>query len=217
MTDFTKRIEWFDNYRKDNNLFLPNSLRHDKDGMLLSMVKEDKLLQILHTLLSEKEFLAPGGLRSVSACHKKNPFSIALNGQTFSLSYDPGDSTSNMFGGNSNWRGPVWIPMNYLIIHTLYKLHNFYKDDLMVAYPTGSGFMLNLEQVADKISEKIISIFKRDESGNRPVHAAANPFYKLPENKNLVLFYEYFNGDTAEGIGASHQTGWTSLVARFIK
>ncbi len=217
MGDFTKRIKWFDNYRRDNNLFLPNSKRTDNDGMLLSMVKEDKLLQILHTVLSEKEFLAPGGLRSVSACHRNNPFSIDLNGQTYSLSYDPGDSTSGMFGGNSNWRGPVWMPINYLIITTLKKYGQFYGDELKAEYPTGSEHHINFSQLADALTQRLVSIFVKDEQGNRPVYGGYNSFYNRPENKELILFYEYYHGDTSRGLGASHQTGWSAVLVELLR
>lgn len=217
MEDFTKRIKWFDNYRRDNNLFLPNSKRTDNDGMLLSMVQEDKLLQILHTILSEKEFLAPGGLRSVSACHRENPFSISLNGETYSLSYDPGDSTSGMFGGNSNWRGPVWMPINYLIITTLKKYGTFFGEELKTEYPTGSGHHINFSKLADALTQRLLSIFVKDEQGNRPVYGPYNSFYQRPENKELILFYEYYHGDTSRGLGASHQTGWSAVLVELLR
>jgi hypothetical protein len=217
MQDFTKRIDWFDHYRRDNNLFLPNSMRHKDDGMLLSMVKEDKLLQILHTLLSEKEFLAPGGIRSVSACHKEHPFSITINEQIFSLSYDPGDSTSNMFGGNSNWRGPVWMPINYLIITTLKKYGEFYGDELKIEYPTGSENHMNFTCLAKALTQRITSMFIKDENDNRPIYGNYNDFYRRKENRDLILFYEYYHGDTSVGLGASHQTGWSAVLVDLLR
>jgi hypothetical protein len=129
----------------------------------------------------------------------------------------PGESDNGMFGGNSNWRGPVWMPINYLIIQTLYRLHNFYGDSIQLPFPKGSSAICNLKQIADALSAKIISTFETGVNGARPVHENENWFYQRPENKDLVLFYEYYHGDTAKGIGASHQTGWSSLVASLIK
>ena len=147
---------------------------------------------------------------------KKNPYTINIGGVDYHIKYDPGDSTSDFFGGNSNWRGPVWIPINYLIIQSIRQYGNFYGDGLMVEYPAGSGKRQTLEQVADHLTERVVSLFKRDATGRRHLHGKHNWFYQKPGNQDLLLFHEYFHGDNSNGLGASHQTGWTSLVAELI-
>ncbi len=214
--DFEKRITWFENYRKANNKFWPNEERRDGEETLISLVPKDKLINLLNRLLNEDEFLSGGGIRALSKYHKNNPYSVTLNGEEYSIQYDPGDSTSNLFGGNSNWRGPVWMPINYLIIRSIRKFGDFYGDSLKVECPIGSGNMMNLVEVSKELTNKVISIFEKDSNGNRKQFGAYNWFYKKPGNEDLLLFYEYFNGDTGSGIGASHQTGWTSLVADLI-
>jgi hypothetical protein len=139
-----------------------------------------------------------------------------VDGHTHSIQYDPGDSTSDMFGGNSNWRGPVWMPINYLIIQSVRRYGEFYQDNLLIEYPTGSGKKINLCEVADELTLRVISLFERNADGDRNIYGEYNWFYKKPENKDLVLFYEYFHGDNGRGLGASHQTGWTALVAELI-
>ena len=139
-----------------------------------------------------------------------------MEGNTYSIQYDPGDSTSDLFGGNSNWRGPVWMPINFLIIQSIRKYGQFYDDTLFVEYPTGSGIKLNLEQVANELTKRVISLFEKDENGNRRIYGKYSWFYKLPGNEHLITFYEYFHGNDGRGLGASHQTGWTALVAELI-
>lgn len=214
--DFTKRIEWFENYRKANNKFWPNEERGDDEEVLVSLVPKERLVFLLQRLLHEDEFLSNGGIRALSKYHKANPYSVTIDGETYNIQYDPGDSTSNLFGGNSNWRGPVWMPINYLIIRSIRKYGEFYRDSLKVECPVGSGNQLNLLEVADLLTSRVISLFAKDEKGNRKSYGDYNSFYKKPGNENLVLFYEYFHGDTGSGLGASHQTGWTSLVADLI-
>lgn len=211
LKDFQKRYTWFNTYRGEHHLFVPNTVRHD-DETLLSMVKEDRLKDILNYLLNEEEFLSDYGIRSVSKYHEKVPYSLVLGQETYSLSYNPGDSTSNMFGGNSNWRGPIWMPINHMIITSLKKYGDFYGDELKLEFPSNSGEKKNLKEIADALTNRLLSIFLRDEDGNRPLYAQANPFYKREENKDLILFHEYFHGDTGRGLGASHQTGWTSAL-----
>ena len=167
-------------------------------------------------MLNEEEFLSEGGIRALSKYHEKNPYSITLDGKLYTIGYDPGDSTSNLFGGNSNWRGPIWIPINYLFIRSIRKYASFYEDTLLVECPTGSGIMMNLEQVADELTNRVISIFQKDEDGMRRSNAEYNEFYQQPGNEDLVLFFEYFHGDSGKGLGASHQTGWTAVVADLI-
>ncbi|MEP6616195.1 MAG: glucosidase, partial [Ginsengibacter sp.] len=175
-----------------------------------------KLKDILEHLLNEDEFLSPGGIRALSKYHEKNPYTVAVDNVDYTIQYDPGDSTSNLFGGNSNWRGPVWMPINYIIIQSIRKYGEFYGDGLLVECPSGSGNKMNLMQVADVLTHRVISLFTKDADQKRRLHGKYNWFYQQPENQHLVLFYEYFHGDDGNGLGASHQTGWTSLVAQLI-
>ncbi len=216
LTDFKRRIGWFESYRKKNNRFWPNEERSDSDKILLSLVPRERLIALLKRMLNEEEFLSEGGIRALSKYHEKNPYSITLDGKLYTIGYDPGDSTSNLFGGNSNWRGPVWIPINYLFIRSIRKYASFYEDTLLVECPTGSGNMMNLEQVADELTNRVISIFQKDEEGMRRSNAEYDAFYQQPGNEHLLLFYEYFHGDSGKGLGASHQTGWTAVVADLI-
>ena len=216
LPDFKKRIEWFEAYRAKNNRFWPNEEHSDGKGILISLVKKDRLIHLLHRLLSEEEFLSGGGIRALSKYHQANPYSVTIDGTRYEIQYDPGDSTSNLFGGNSNWRGPVWIPINYLIIRSIRKYGEFYGDRLTVECPIGSGVFLNLVEVSKVLTERVISLLAMDEKGDRKLNGKYNWFYNKPGNEELVLFFEYFHGDTGSGLGASHQTGWTSLIADLI-
>jgi hypothetical protein len=216
LPDFRKRTTWFENFRKNNNRFWPNEERSKDGEILLSLVPKEKLIALLQRLVDEAEFLSEGGIRALSKYHEKNPYSVEVDGHIYSIRYDPGDSTSDMFGGNSNWRGPVWMPINFLIIQSIRKYGEFYGDELMVEYPTGSGKKLNLRDVARDLTKRVIGLFERDSEGNRRLYGDYSWFYKQPGNEHLVLFYEYFHGDTGRGLGASHQTGWTALVAELI-
>ena len=204
------------NYRKKNNKFWPNEERKDGEEILLSLIPKERLIYLLERLLDEEEFLSPAGIRALSKYHKYHPYSVTVNGNEYTINYDPGDSTSDIFGGNSNWRGPVWMPINYLIIQSIRSYGEFYGDSLQVEYPTRSGNLMNLCQIADELTQRIISLFQADADGKRRLYNSQNWFYQKPENKNLVLFYEYFHGDSGKGLGASHQTGWTALVAELI-
>ena len=216
LPDFKKRIEWFETYRAKNNRYWPNEEHSDGEGILISLVKKDRLIHLLHRLLNEEEFLSGGGIRALSKYHQANPYSVTIDGTRYEIQYDPGDSTSNLFGGNSNWRGPVWMPINYLIIRSIRKYGEFYGDRLTVECPVGSGVFLNLVEVSKVLTERVISLLAIDEAGDRKFNGKYNWFYKKPGNEDLVLFFEYFHGDTGSGLGASHQTGWTSLVADLI-
>ena len=217
LKDFKKRTSWFENYRKANRKFWPNEERGDRDEILLSLVRQDRLVYLLERLLDEDEFLSAGGIRALSKYHEKHPYSTTLDGNQYTISYDPGDSTSDIFGGNSNWRGPVWMPINYMIIQSIRRYGTFYGDSLLVDFPTRSGNKMNLCQVADGLTERIISLFQKDEDGERKTYDTYNWFYKRKENEDLVQFFEYFHGDTGFGLGASHQTGWTALVTELIR
>jgi hypothetical protein len=183
------------------------------DRRLLSVLNKKKLERVLGYLLDENEFLSPCGIRSLSRFHRDHPFVLNLEGRAYDVSYLPAESNTGMFGGNSNWRGPVWMPVNGLIIRGLLNLYLFYGDDFTVECPTGSGNRMTLFEVAKEISRRLASIFLRDASGRRPVYGGTEKFQSDPHWKDLILFYEYFHGDNGAGLGASHQTGWTGLVA----
>ncbi len=216
LPDFRKRIIWFENYRRKNNRFWPNEERSDGEELLISLVQKERLIYLLTRLLNEEEFLSDGGVRALSKYHAANPYSVTVEGTKYDIQYDPGDSTSNLFGGNSNWRGPVWMPINYLIIRSIKKYGEFYGDTLKVECPVGSGNQLNLVQVAEELTKRVITLFAKNDKGERKSYGDYNWFYKKIGNQNLVNFYEYFHGDNGRGLGANHQTGWTSLVADLI-
>jgi len=183
---------------------------------LLALLTEERLRRVLSYMLDESEFLSPFGIRSVSLYHRDHPYVFAANGRDSRVDYEPAESTSGMFGGNSNWRGPIWFPMNALIIRGLLNLYAYYGDRLRVECPRGSGEQMTLFGVAEELVRRLTRIFLRDEQGARPVHGLAQEFQADPHWRDLILFYEYFHADSGAGIGASHQTGWTGLVAPLI-
>jgi hypothetical protein len=185
-----------------------------KNRRLLSVVNEKKLRRILGYMLDENEFLGPHGIRSVSRYHLQHPYSVQIQGQEYGVQYLPAESNTGMFGGNSNWRGPVWMPVNQLIIRALFNLYQFYGNDFKVECPTGSGKYMTLLEVAEEISRRLTGIFLRDSNGRRPVYGGSTKFQTDPYWKDYILFYEYFHGDNGAGLGASHQTGWTGTIAR---
>jgi len=172
---------------------------------------------VLKVMLDEREFLSPYGLRAVSAVYREHPYCLNLNGMEYRVDYEPAESSTNLFGGNSNWRGPIWFPINYLLIEALQKFHHYYGENLRVECPTGSGQMLTLGEVAAELSRRLSRIFLRGADGRRPVFANGTPFQDDPHWRDLVLFHEYFHGDDGSGLGASHQTGWTALVAKLLQ
>jgi hypothetical protein len=184
-----------------------------KDRRLLSILNEKKLRRVLAYLLDENEFLGPHGIRSVSRFHLEHPFSFWVGQQEYTVQYLPAESNTGMFGGNSNWRGPVWMPINALIVRALLNLYAFYGDEFKVECPTGSGQQMTLFEVAEELSRRLTSTFLRDADGRRPVYGGTAKFQNDPHWRDLILFYEYFHGDNGAGLGASHQTGWTGLVA----
>jgi hypothetical protein len=216
LPDFKKRITWFENYRKENKRYWPNEEKSDGEELLISLVPKEKLIHLLNRLLNESEFLSEGGIRALSKYHELHPYTVTIKDEEYTIQYDPGDSTSNLFGGNSNWRGPVWMPINYLIIRSVRKYGEFYGDSLQIECPIGSGNYMNLVQAADEITKRVISLMAKDKKGNRKTYGTYNWFYQQPGNEDLVLFYEYFHGDNGSGLGASHQTGWTALMADLI-
>jgi len=184
---------------------------------VLAIVGREQLPRVLGFMLDEAEFLSPYGVRAVSRYHKDHPYALHLDGMEHRVDYEPAESASGLFGGNSNWRGPVWFPVNYLLVESLQKFHHFYGNTLKVPCPTGSETALNLWQVAAELSRRLTRIFLRDADGRRPVYGGAETFQRDPHWRDLVLFYEYFHGDNGAGIGASHQTGWTGLVAKLLQ
>ncbi len=215
---FKRRLEWFVENRPD---LTANVACMKTAGMgerrLLSIVDGEQLRSVLRYMLDESEFLSPYGIRAVSRVHKDNPYSIAVNGNEYRVGYEPGESSSGLFGGNSNWRGPIWFPVNYLLIESLQKFHHYLGGDFLVEYPTSSGHYMSLWDVAAELSRRMTRIFLRDEQCSRPVHGG-HPLYRDdPHWRDLVLFYEYFHGDDGSGVGASHQTGWTGLVAKMLQ
>ncbi len=215
LKDFRKRAGWLNRYREQNNLFLPLS-RDNKGNFLLSLVPFERMLKLLDKIADETEFLSKGGIRALSKFHLEHPYSANINGTDYSVDYEPGDSTSNLFGGNSNWRGPIWIPMNFMLINAIKKYALYYGEETKINFPKGSDKQLTLQEVANELSRRLISIFEPGESGGRPVHGNQQAFYQKPENAELLLFYEYFHGDESYGLGANHQTGWTALIANMI-
>jgi hypothetical protein len=215
LPDFHRRLKWFQRYREDNGQYLVIEELNDHDDILLSLVPRKRLEKLLKALLDENEFLSKGGIRSISKLHE-TPYSVNINGEEFGLDYQPAEGTSALFGGNSNWRGPVWMPMNYLLVHALTNYGAYYQDELRLEMPTGSGKWMNLQDIAHEISSRLIYPFKKDETGHRPVNDYFTIYRDDPNFKELVLFFEYFHGDTARGVGASHQTGWTGVIAELI-
>jgi hypothetical protein len=198
------------------NIHVPTKFG-ERGRLMLSIVNEDKLRRILSRMLDESEFLSDYGIRALSRYHLEHPYYFHHDGQEYKVGYVAGDSTSAMFGGNSNWRGPIWIPVNLLLLRALLQLYSYYGDSFTVECPTGSGKFLNLFDVTKEISDRLVNIFVKDESGRRPVYGGAEKFQTDPHWRDLILFYEYFNGDNGAGIGASHQTGWTGCIARIIQ
>ena len=181
---------------------------------IVALVRPERLRRILSRLLDENEFLSPYGIRALSRYHADHPFVFRVQDEEYRVQYLPGESDSGMFGGNSNWRGPIWVPVNGLIVRALLQYYTYYGNDFTVECPTGSGRRMNLYQVAEEIARRLSGIFLRDGRGRRPVYGGAEKFQADPHWRDLLLFYEYFHGDNGAGLGASHQTGWTGLVAR---
>jgi len=216
---FKKRMEWFLEHRPDlcGNVSSGLAKSGVEQRRLLSIVGRTRLAPILQRMLDEAEFLAPTGIRSLSRAHLDHPFVLPVDGTEYRVDYEPAESTSGMFGGNSNWRGPIWFPVNYLLIESLQKFHHYYGDELKVEFPTGSGNRMNLWDVAGELSRRLSRTFLRNADGERPFNGSNAKLQHDPNFKDYILFYEYFNGDTGKGLGASHQTGWTGLVAKLIQ
>ena len=218
LPNFKKRLAWFIEHRPD---LKKNVACMQTPGIgerrLLAIVYQEKLERILEKMLDESEFLGPYGIRALSRYHLEHPYKFYVGGEEYRVDYEPGESSTPLFGGNSNWRGPVWFPVNFLLIESLQKMHYYLGDDCKVECPTGSGKMMNLWQVAAEISHRLIDVFVRDSSDRRPVYGGIEKFQKDPHWRDLILFHEYFHGDNGAGIGANHQTGWTGLVGKLIQ
>ena len=218
---FKKRMDWFLEHRPDLSqhisycCLVENGAGHCQ--RLLAIPSRARLERVLRYVLDEKEFLAPYGIRSLSRIHKDRPYTFHVNGEEYRVDYEPGESTTGLFGGNSNWRGPIWFPINYLLIEALERYHHYYGDDLCVECPTGSGVMMNLKEVAQELSARLARLFLLDGRGSRPCHGDDRRYAEDPHWRDLVLFHEYFHGDTGRGLGAGHQTGWTALAIRHIE
>src|SRR5579872_5062398 len=218
MPGFKRRMNWFVKHRPDLCGNIASVTRHGvEERILLSMVQPARMRRVLETMLDENEFLSSHGIRGISRYHKDHPFVLKLDGQEYRVDYEPAESTNGLFGGNSNWRGPVWFPINYLMIESLQRYHHYFGDEFQVEFPTGSGVSMNLSQVAAELSRRLSRLFLRDKNGRRPAFGAAEKFQTDPHFRDYILFYEYFQADNGAGLGASHQTGWTALVAKLLQ
>lgn len=218
LPDFKKRKDWFLENRSDLCSKIADlEAKGTENRRLFALVNKEKLRRILRIMLSETEFLSDFGIRALSRYHKANPYFLKVGGQEYQVDYEPAESKSGLFGGNSNWRGPIWFPVNYLLIESLQKFHWYYGDDFKVEFPTGSERMLNLWEVSQELSRRLSHIFLHDKENNRPVNGNIETLQTDEFWKDYVLFYEYFHGDNGFGLGASHQTGWTGLVAKLLK
>jgi hypothetical protein len=218
LPEFERRMQWFIDNRTD---LKANVACMETPGIgarrLLAIVGKTRLREILQTMLDESEFFSPYGIRAISKVHAARPYVLNLQGREYRVDYEPAESSSGLFGGNSNWRGPVWFPLNFLLVEALQKFHFYLGDEFLVECPTGSGQLLTLWDVAAELSHRLMDIFKRDVDGRRPVFGGNQTLQRDPHWRDYVLFYEYFHGDNGAGIGASHQTGWTGLVAKLIQ
>jgi hypothetical protein len=216
--DFKRRLEWFIDNRPDLTESMA-CMRTEGFGerRLLSIADEDQLRQILKYMLDEREFLSPFGIRALSQFHRDHPYKLIADGIERRVDYEPGDATTGIFGGNSNWRGPIWLPVNFLLIESLQKFHHYLGNDFQIEFPTRSGKMMTLQEIAGDLSRRVTSIFLRNEDGRRPVFGNLEKFRTNPHWRDLVLFHECFHGDSGAGVGASHQTGWTGLVTKLLQ
>jgi hypothetical protein len=215
--EFKRHMEWFLNYRPDLADLVS---RWREPGMgerrLLSLLRGHRMKRLLRRMLDETEFF-DYGIRALSKFHAEHPYIFHANGSEFRVDYTPAESNTGLFGGNSNWRGPIWFPVNFLIIESLQKFHHYYGDEFKVECPTGSGNLITINDVADEIARRLTRLFLRDENGRRPALAYSEKMQSDPNFRDYILFHEYFHGDSGRGVGASHQTGWTGLVAKLLQ
>ncbi len=214
---FKRRLEWFIEHRPDLGAGVASMDTPGRgERRLLSVLDPERLRRVLAVMLDEQEFLSPHGVRALSRAHRDQPYVLSLNGTEHRVDYEPGESSTGLFGGNSNWRGPIWFPVNFLLIESLQKFHHYLGDGFTVECPTGSGHMMTLWEVAAELSRRLSRMFLPDAGGRRPSNGTAELFHTDPHWRDLILFHEYFHGDTGAGLGASHQTGWTALVAKLL-
>jgi hypothetical protein len=221
---FKKRMEWFLKHRQDLAQHVSYCVSdagsghgRDHSHRLLAVPLRERLIRVLRYVLDEGEFLSSYGVRALSRYHQDQPYAIQVCGQEHCVAYVPGEANTGLFGGNSNWRGPIWFPVNFLLIEALQRYHHFYGDSLQVECPVGSGKLMNLKQVAEELSRRLSRLFLPDESGQRPCHGADDRYADDPHWRDLVLFHEYFHADSGRGVGASHQTGWTALITALLQ
>jgi hypothetical protein len=215
---FERRLDWLRQARPDLIAQVSRLFEPGQGGRrLLSLMRGDRMQSVLRRVLDETEFLSDYGVRALSRGHRDQPYTTTLRGEQHTVSYWPGESQSDLFGGNSNWRGPIWFPVNFLIIDALQKFHSYYGDDFKVECPTGSGHYLNLLEVAGELTRRLGRIFLRDDQGRRAVFGDSKKLQTDPQFRDYPLFHEYFHGDTGRGVGASHQTGWTGLIATLLQ
>jgi Glycosyl hydrolase family 63 C-terminal domain len=218
LPSFRRRMDWFLQHRPDlASLVSRWHVPGEEDRRLFALARGHRMKCLLKRMLDPNEFLSDYGIRGISRYHLDHPYDLQVDGATYEVRYEPGESTTGLFGGNSNWRGPVWMPINFLLIESLRKFHHYYGDDFLVECPTGSGQMLTLEQIADEIATRLKRIFVRGSDGRRPVFGDVDLFQNDPLWRDYIPFYEYFHGDTGRGCGASHQSGWTSLIANLLE
>jgi hypothetical protein len=214
---FKRRMQWFIENRPALSEYVETESTDDGPRRFLSLVNRYRLKQVLRYMLDENEFFSPYGIRALSRYHRDHPYIMKVNGSEYRVDYEPAESTTGLFGGNSNWRGPIWFPVNYLLIESLQKFHFFLGDNYKIECPTGAGNRLSLWDIAGEISQRLMRIFLKNPSGRRPVFGGTEKFQTDPHWRDLVPFHEYFHGDNGAGLGASHQTGWTALVAKLIQ
>src|SRR5262249_2794775 len=215
---FNYHLTWFLTHRPDLTRLVSHwQLPGMEERRLLALVRGHRMKRLLKRMLDPEEFLSDYGIRAISKYHAEHPYDYHANGMEYIVKYEPGESSTGLFGGNSNWRGPIWFPINFLLVETLQKFHHYYGDDFLVECPTGSGQMLTLWQIADQLSCRLTHLFLRGEDGRRPVFGTNETFQANPLWNDNLLFYEYFHGDTGRGAGASHQTGWTAVLAKLLE
>jgi len=214
---FRRRMDWFLQYRPDLAALISRwKVPGAGSQHLLSLLRGHRMKRLLRRMLDESEFLSDFGIRALSKYHQDHPYRLEVGGTSYMVNYQPGESDSGLFGGNSNWRGPIWMPVNYLLVESLQKFHAYYGNDFVVECPTGSGVFLNLAEIANELSSRLLRLFLPDEDGRRPSLGPHPKYQSDPNFRDHCLFYEYFHGDNGRGIGASHQTGWTGLVATLL-
>jgi len=216
--EFSRRLDWFLDYRPDLASLVSRWCEPGYgERRLLSLLRGHRMKMLLKRMLDESEFLSDYGVRSLSRYHQEHPYVFSMEGNEFTVGYQPAESDSDLFGGNSNWRGPIWFPVNYLIIESLQKFHHYYGDDFKVECPTGSGHFVTINDVARELTRRLTSIFLEGENQQRAVYNCSDKLRTCPHFRDLILFHEYFDGDTGRGVGASHQTGWTGLIAKLLQ